>query len=258
VKEQHRNSWGWKVSAYLWTKSIAAGAFLVPALRAMAGGEPVRGVHVLVALAALGLTGALLVVDLRQPTRFLWTLTRPQWRSWLVRGAYVITAYGGLLTLHLLDALGWLPFAWPRILVGLTALLAAGTALYTAFLFGQSKGRDLWQSPLLAPHLAVQALAAGAALFEPSWLRFLLPLNGLLVAGEVWGRHATEDARRAAHLIQEDPRFTTGVLAIGHLLPLALLWSRSDVSGVAAAAALFGLLVWEHLYVQAPQQVPLA
>ena len=24
--EQHRNSWGWKVSAYLWTKSIAAGA----------------------------------------------------------------------------------------------------------------------------------------------------------------------------------------------------------------------------------------
>jgi Fe-S-cluster-containing dehydrogenase component len=258
VKEQHRNSWGWKVSAYLWTKSIAAGAFLVPALRAMAGGEPVRGIHVLVALVALGLTGALLVVDLRQPTRFLWTLTRPQWKSWLVRGAYVITAYGGLLTLHLLDALGWLPFAWPRVLVGLTALLAAGTALYTAFLFGQSKGRDLWQSPLLAPHLGVQALAAGAALFEPSWLRVLLPLNGLLVAGEVWGRHSTEDARRAAHIIQEDPRFTTGVLAMGHLLPLALLWSRTDVSGVAAATALLGLLVWEHLYVQAPQQVPLA
>ena len=36
VKEQHRNSWGWKVSAYLWTKSLAAGAFLVPALRALA------------------------------------------------------------------------------------------------------------------------------------------------------------------------------------------------------------------------------
>ena len=35
VKEQHRNSWGWKVSTYLWTKSIAAGAFLVPALLAL-------------------------------------------------------------------------------------------------------------------------------------------------------------------------------------------------------------------------------
>ena len=258
VKEQHRNSWGWKVSAYLWTKSIAAGAFLVPALRSLAGGEALRGGHVLIALAALALTGALLVVDLRQPARFLWTLTRPQWRSWLVRGAYVITAYGGLLTLHLLDALGFLPFTLPKALVPVTAMLAAGTALYTAFLFGQSKGRDLWQSPLLAPHLGVQALAAGAALFEPAWLRFLLPLNGLLVAGEVWGRHATEDARRAAHLIQDDPRFATGVLAMGHLLPLALLWSGVDATGVAGVLALFGLLAWEHLYVQAPQRVPLA
>ncbi|HET8645825.1 MAG TPA: hypothetical protein VFO85_10070, partial [Vicinamibacteria bacterium] len=108
------------------------------------------------------------------------------------------------------------------------------------------------------PHLGVQALLAGAALFEPSWLRLLLPLNGLLVAGEVWGRHATEDARRAAHIIQDDPRFTTGVLAMGHLLPLALLWSRTDVGGLIAATSLLGLLVWEHLYVQAPQQVPLA
>lgn len=258
VKEQHRNSWGWKVSAYLWTKSLAAGAFLVPALRALAGGAPVRAGELLVALAALGVTGALLVLDLRQPQRFLWTLLKPQWRSWLVRGAYVITAYGGVLTLSLLDALGWLPFAWPRAGVGLTALLAAGTAVYTAFLFGQSKGRDLWQSPLLAPHLVVQALAAGSALFAPGWLVWLLPVNGLLVAGEIWGRHPTEDARRAAHLIQGDYRFSTFVLAAGHLLPLAILWAKADLSGVVAALVLVGLLFWEHLYVQAPQQVPLA
>ena len=41
--------------------------------------------------------GLLLVADLRQPQRFLWTLTRPQWRSWLVRGAYVIAAYPAAL-----------------------------------------------------------------------------------------------------------------------------------------------------------------
>jgi hypothetical protein len=103
----------------------------------------------------------------------------------------------------------------------------------------------------------VQALVAGAALFEPAWLMWLLPLNGLLVAGEVWGRHSTEDARRAAHLIADDPRFSSGVLAAGHLLPLALLWWGVAPS-VVAALALFGLFVWEHLYVQAPQQMPLA
>ena len=256
VKEQHRNSWGWKVSAYLWTKSIAAGVFLVPALLSLH--DPYRymlrpGVAC-IALFFLAATGVLLVWDLRQPHRFLWTLTRPQWRSWLVRGAYVITAYGLLLTLHV--ALGVLGRTPPRALLVATMLAAAATALYTAFLFGQSKGRDLWQSPLLAPHLIVQAVTAGAALVAPSWLRFLLPINGLLIAGEVWGRHATEDARRAAHLIEADVRFSTGVLAIGHLLPLALLWLAPSFETAAGSLALTGLLLWEHLYVQAPQRIP--
>jgi predicted membrane protein len=252
-------AWGWEVVAYTWTKSIAAGAFLVPALMALAApaAAPLRPLHLLTALAFLGATGVLLVWDLRQPGRFLWTLTRPQWRSWLVRGAYVITAYGGLLSVLLLASVLGREDLLTAAVVGLTALLAAGTAVYTAFLFGQAKGRDLWQSPLLGPHLVVQALLAGAALFAPQWLFWLLPLNGLLVAGEVWGRHATEDASRAARLIQNDPRFGSGVLALGHLVPLSLLWMNLGAP-LAGVLALLGLLVWEHLYVQAPQQIPLA
>src|SRR4029077_20808057 len=162
-----RNSWGWKVSAYLWTKSLAAGAFLVPPV-VVSGRpcrEPVPSGALLMARLALATTGALLVADLRQPSRFLWTLTRPQWRSWLTRGSYVITAYGLALT-----ALGLLALAHraaPAVLTVATALLAAGTAAYTAMLFGQAKGRDLWQSALLGPPLLVQALAAGAAVFAP-------------------------------------------------------------------------------------------
>jgi Fe-S-cluster-containing dehydrogenase component len=256
VKEQHRNSWGWKVSTYLWTKSLAAGSFLVPALRSMAfpADAPLRPGASLVAAIFLAVTGALLIADLRQPRRFLWTLTKPQWRSWLTRGSYVIAAYGLLLAVQI--ALGLFQAAAPALLVSLTVLAAVGTAVYTAFLFGQAKGRDLWQSPLLGLHLFVQALVAGAALFAPGWLGWLLPANGLLVAAEVWGRHPTEDAHRAAHLIQEDVRFTTGVLAIGHLLPLALLWMGPATAALAPGFALAGLLLWDHLYVQAPQQIP--
>ena len=36
--------------------------------------------------------------------------------------------------------------------------LAALTAVYTAFLFAQSKARDLWQNPLLPVHFGVQAM----------------------------------------------------------------------------------------------------
>ena len=102
----------------------------------------------------------------------------------------------------------------------------------------------------------VQALVSGAALFEPSWLLGLLPANGLLVAAEVWGHHQTEDASRAARLIQDDPRFTSGVLVLGHLLPLALLWASPSLSPFGRALALLGLLSWEHLYLQAPQRIP--
>lgn len=256
VKEQHRNSWGWKVSVYLWTKSLAAGAFLVPALRSLLepGTQPLRPGAALVASIFLALTGLLLIADLRQPKRFLWTLTKPQWRSWLTRGSYLIGAYGMLLGLHL--AAGVLRIEVPRLVTSLTLAAAVATAVYTAFLFGQSKGRDLWQSPLLAPHLVIQALVAGAALFSPEWLSWFLPVNGLLVAGEVFGRHATEDAHRAARLIQEDVRFTTGVLALGHLVPLAMLWTQSGMGLLASGSALAGLLLWEHLYVQAAQQIP--
>ena len=257
TREQHRNSWGLKVSVYLWTKSLAAGAFLVPAIISfMEPGQAVRPGHALLAAVFLAITGVLLVWDLRQPRRFLWTLTKPQWRSWLVRGAYVIAAYGTLLGVHVLAGLRGLLL--PRAVTAITALLAAATAVYTAFLFGQAKGRDLWQSPLLGPHLLVQALLAGAVLVRPAWILWLLPLNGLLVAAEVWGHHPTEDGRRAARLIQEDLRFSTGVLAVGHLLPLALAWSGATGSLVAGGLVLIGLLVWEHLYVQMPQQVPLA
>jgi len=40
------------------------------------------------------------------------------------------------------------------------------------------------------------------------------------------------------------------------LLPLGLLWASPDAGLVSGSLALTGLLFWEHLYVQAPQQVP--
>ena len=87
---------------------------------------------------------------------------RPQWRSWLVRGAFILAAYGAVAVLWLLGGL----LDQDRVVqvVALpAAVLAAGTAGYTAFLFGQCEGRDLWQTPLLLPVLLAQAVAAGAA-----------------------------------------------------------------------------------------------
>ena len=51
----------------------------------------------------MGLTGLLLIIDLDRPDRFLYVLLRPQWKSWLVRGAYIITAFGFVLFLTFIE-----------------------------------------------------------------------------------------------------------------------------------------------------------
>lgn len=280
IAQRHAGSWGWKVSAYLFTKSIAAGLFMVPAIAMLASPNPAGwvfdafAVGIPIALFALAATGAFLVADLKRPERFLWVLLRPQWRSWLVRGAYIITAYGLFLPL-------WWLFGpsgggvGARFFAALGLLLAAGTAAYTGWLFGQAKGRDLWQSPLVPVHLLVQAGATGAAVLLVAWggsssvlattLLVLLLVNFGLIAQDVWGKHATADASRAARLMRTGDRrswFYLGVVTGGHALPILLLFAGAGVGSLfsffAALLALVGVAIYEHLWVQAPQRLPLA
>jgi Fe-S-cluster-containing dehydrogenase component len=163
----HRAPWDWRVGLYTWTKAIASGSYLVAVLAAMLGvlewGSPlVAWVAPVVALLFLAVTGGVLVWDLEHPERFYYLFTRPQWGSWLVRGAVIILLFGLAVSLHvlgsLLDSVGLVQAA---AVLGVPA--GVMTAVYTAYLFARSKARDLWQSPLLPPHIAVQALLAGAA-----------------------------------------------------------------------------------------------
>jgi Fe-S-cluster-containing dehydrogenase component/formate-dependent nitrite reductase membrane component NrfD len=269
----HRAPWDWRVSAYTWTKSIASGAYLVSALLMLAGvlgadsalwrwGVPA------VALAFMGLTGLLLIADLEHPERFYLIFTRPQWRSWLVRGAFIIGAYSGILIVH--AGVNFATAAWiQRQLAVPGAILAGLTAVYTAFLFAQARARDLWQNPLLPAHLLVQALLAGSAILAPMavwlapecvvWLLRTVALTAaihlLLVWGETTVGHATAHARLAVHEMVSGtfgPHFWVGAAAVaaGILSP----W----IGVGAVPLPLLGLIAYEHAYVQAGQSVPLA
>jgi Fe-S-cluster-containing dehydrogenase component/Ni/Fe-hydrogenase subunit HybB-like protein len=213
----HSIPWDWRVSLYTLTKGIAAGVYLV-ALLLMALGRlgPASRVWLLdvpvIAGFFLAATGGLLIWDLEHPWRFYLIFTRPQWRSWLVRGAFLIGGYALVLALHVLAALGGRPeLTLALIWAGLP--LALATAVYTAYLFAQAKARDLWQNPLLPPHLSVQAMLAGAAVLLPAVIlhgesrafRLLAAVLGAaavlhlaLVAGEQTLAHVTEHARLAA------------------------------------------------------------
>lgn len=271
-------AWGWQVVAYTWTKSLAAGSFLaILAARFLSGAEAAARVGVAlgsVALVFLVLTAGLLVADLKQPARFLYVLLRPQWRSWLVRGAYCLTAFGGLLTVWLLaqfleQATLAESLLWPG------AALAVVSAVYTAFLFAQAKGRDFWQNPLLSLHLLAHALLAGGAAWlivdallpgvsSPMPRYFLLGtllFSLLALAAEHLTLPPTTDARLAMEWITGPMGrwFWLGGVGLGHGLPIAWLLFGPPSGDIAAAVlALVGLYVLEMLWVEAPQRVPLS
>ena len=275
--------WGWEVSAYVWTKAIAAGAFLIPFLSTFFLDQDIsnnyRWLGLGIALVFLTLTGVLLVKDLDRPDRFLYVLLRPHWESWLVKGGYAITVYGGLLAL--LGVAYY--FDWSTVITGLqyaTAAFAIIVAVYTAFLFAQAKGRDFWQSPTLALHMIIHAFMAGSAAFlictlfmeaSQSWVAFLkttllisFALNVVTLAIELITTHPTQDAKLTVQSIlsgRYKNKFWFGAILLGNVLPiLLLLFSGISLLTVAAAAVLtlIGIYLIEDIWVEAPQRIPLS
>jgi len=224
-------------------------------------------------------TGILLVMDLDRPDRFLNVLLRPQWNSWLVKGGYAITIYGGLLTL--LAAASW--FGWSVIetpVMWLTAIIAVIVAIYTAFLFAQAKGRDFWQSPTLSIHMLVHSFMAGAAIFGiialftksgSNWLPFLknvlvigLVVNLFTMLIELTTTHPTHDAKLTVDMILKGRyknKFWGGVLLLGNIIPLLILLfmgANTTILAIAGAIVLIGIYITEDIWVEAPQRIPLS
>ena len=312
----HHAPWGVDVSIYLWTKSISSGVvivswfvwalsvsgnlrldlpgsslspFTIPGNLSLALDNPswLLWQGPLLGLLFLALTGVFLVKDLDRPERFLTILTRPQFKSWLAIGAYIILVYSILLVLDLVTYLfGQVSSDAFKLCFSLSMPLAVMTAIYTAFLFGQAKGRDLWQSPLLPINLLLQALTAGAGTFliltplyggAPelysifSWVLIassLLQLS-IVLMGEVMIEHPSKAQARAVKLMVKGPYkydFWFSYALGGVLIPcsmlayqnLSMFMSCELLYPLSGILALIGLFAYENSFVMAGQSVRLS
>ena len=158
--------WGWEVSAYIWTKAVASGTYMVAMVAWLMGyldmtdlWWPILGICILF----LAITGALLVKDLDRPERFLYVMLRPNWNSWLVKGAYILAAYGAILSAT--GAVLWLNLDENLLrylaYVGIPA--AALTGVYTAWLLQQAKARSWADDGLLPLKFLLETAAIGSA-----------------------------------------------------------------------------------------------
>jgi Fe-S-cluster-containing dehydrogenase component/formate-dependent nitrite reductase membrane component NrfD len=279
----HPMAWKGKVSSYLVTKGIAGGALMVAGLLSLMGHADERAfVGVYAPTAALffaAVTGLLLILDLKQPTRFHYIFTRPQWGSWLVKGSFI------LLFMGLVGSLWWLGGVLD--LAGLVGAMAipgivfgAGTAGYTAWLFAQCEGRDLWQTPLMLPVLLAQAISAGAAALiipiaafnvDPAvesivlWSLFGgLIAQLVLVAIEITshGSVSVEMATAAMTRGEYRGRFwfgvTGGMAGAGAIALIAAVQGNVTLGALAGVLAIAGLAAYEDAFVRAGQSVPLS
>lgn len=287
----HERPWGWRVSTYLWTKSVGAGTLSLLALLFGLGAVPDNSLFAsagaLLALIFVAITTVLLVWDLKRPERFFTILFHPQWRSWLAIGAFVLIGYsvlGGIwflsaaISLDILRPLLFVPMDWlnlARVMLNFpVALLGTLSAVYSAFLFSQAEGRDLWQSPLLPLELFLHAAIAGSGALlllnefvpVPSANWFLYSFAGALVlflatklVADMLVPPPTTNARVGHHaMVRGEMRnwYWAGIAALVAGLLLALVaWGTGSLLWGAAGAVFALPAIWslEHGWVQAGQ-----
>ena len=285
---QHKIQWHWELPTYIVTKNIAGGLFMLLSLSAGVGAFTFDSLTFLaagfVAMIFMLLTVILLIKDLSQPKRFLNILIRPQWKSWVARGAYIMvtfTAVAGLWWLIEGAAyLGWLPvefIAGFRPIVSWTVFpFALGVVIYTAFLLGQAEGRDMWQNSLLPFQLIAQSMMVASGMFlildlfvsVPVDLHTLLvtlfpasiAINLLLTLAGKFNSFASEVAM-LAHREMTYGRFHNhywwGGITLGHIIPLVLFFTFSTFTlPVTVVCTLVGLFFYEYAFVMAPQHIP--
>lgn len=281
---EHERPWDWQVPIYFWTKSLSTGVLAVPALAIAAGWLQTNKMFnillVCLALVFMGITIGLLISDLSRRERFLDVLLRPQPGSWVARGAYLLVVYTLLCVVYALTELIEMA-ALSSVFRWLTVAGGGMAAIYTAFLFGQCKGRDLWQTPLLPLNLLVQGWLASAAIlaFLASWwgdvhqnhqavqvaawaLAVGLAFHLFTVIADLLMPHATETSRYAAHLMTRGPfrlAFWGGTVVLGGIFPALLLaagWGHAGLVISAGGLVLVGLLAYEWCFVMAGQGAP--
>jgi formate-dependent nitrite reductase membrane component NrfD/ferredoxin len=284
---QHKINWHWELPSYLVTKNIAGGLFMLLSLGSMFNMFAFDSATFLAAgftaMVFMLITTILLIKDLSQPKRFLNILLRPQWKSWVARGAYIMVTFTAVAGLWWLLEAGafWniLPAEFVAGIRNIAAWIvfpfALGVVIYTAFLLGQAEGRDMWQSNLLPFQLLSQSAMVASGVFFvlnlfvdfPTDLTALLTVlfpasiavNLLLTFAGKLNSFPTDTAMLASREMTHSKfrnHYWWGGIVLGHIIPLVLMIAFAPALPVAVIATLVGLFFYEYAFVMAPQYIP--
>lgn len=271
--------WGWYVTMNLWAKSLATGVVLLAPWVLKRDSRPnLRLLIPIIGFIFLNITLLFTVLDLHQPLRFWHMFVYPHFTSVINLGAWLLTAYNGLLVLHIL-------FAWKRKdalydrLMPVTWLVAFLATIYTAGLLGQANARELWHAATEVPQMVLAATLAGSAVFllmraggdeSSPWLSGVLGLSAglsltIYIVEVVLAPQKSEEAHYLINVLLSGELgvMFIGGLGLGFALPLlmAAMGARRPSPGLmmlASVMSLVGLWLVKHAWLIAPQMIPLS
>ncbi|MBI2316220.1 MAG: polysulfide reductase NrfD [Betaproteobacteria bacterium] len=269
LKRQHE--WGWLLSLWLFLSGAASALFLLYEMFSLPA---------LFAQLALGIIvagGIVLLLELGSPKR-AWRGVSKLGTSWLSRGAlsvglFVVCAF--LFLAPAFPAFAWLPWGaasgFAKVLEWVAGLCALVIVFYPGIFLSQNRSIPFWNTPWLVAVMVVNAwlLASAVVLLGASALkdgsRVIDLLPWAIVAAAVLSaiylaamNSAGGAARESVRLLTRGPvalAFWIGAVAVGMLVPLALLWAKSG-AGLAAVCLLAGGFLFRYCVLSVGVFVP--
>ena len=269
LRGQGQKEWGWLIVLYVFLAGLGGGTFLFSFILIFLDRyTAVARIGALVGPLLVSLGSGLLLFDLGSATRAYRLFTTPATllSSWMIRGAWILTAFiilGLAYALPSFSLFNWLP--WNQASgfgLGLgiaAALLAIVVTVYPGLLLGVIKSIPLWNTSALPPLFFLSGLDTGLAALVLMSLAFPsavgadgLHLFGVIDAGLIvlllvaLGAYIeivrqTGVTAAASIRLLLNPLFIGGVVISGLLLPLAMFICGAYVTDVQAIRLLDGV-----------------
>ncbi len=239
--------WGWELAVYFFLVGMASMSFAMVAAPNVIGGamsvfEPLQRSTSMLVLVLLAICSVLLIMDLGQPSRFLYPLIYFHASSPLSWGSLFFVLFGicvvGFLSAQIMGKSSLLK---PLGLAG--TVLAVLLPLYTGWDLMAQQARELWHSPAIPLLFVVLSISSAAALVSllamvqgkqnenlTTLIRNILIcslLVTLILFVAEWLRisYGTAEEMQALALINSElsTRFWVITLIVGILAPLGML-----------------------------------
>jgi dimethyl sulfoxide reductase membrane subunit len=267
-KAEGQKNWGWLIVIYVFFAGLGGGIYLFSfVLNLINKYSEVARLGLVIGPLAVLIGSAMLLFDLGSAGRAYRLFTNPAtlMSSWMIRGAWILTAFiifGMAYALPAFSIFSWLPWTQNSgfgLVVGfIGAILGIIVPIYPGLLFGVIKSIPFWNTSALPPLFFLSGLDTGLALLGLFALFFpgtdlqgmhILGIAGIILVILVLISLITylEIVRQVGLAGAESVRllksvtFILGVVVLGLVVPLIMYFFSIGTSMLQAARVLEGI-----------------